>query len=240
MGTPQATTSSTGGKVDPDAEHEIAAIADEYNFAGVHETVTIEVRENSEGDSVLNIYGYAPFKLSKPIHEDGEWLDEEPGYAEEFLENIAPFLKERLIVETIGHDENDYPLMAHQYIVWPGGTVKHNRFERGSNITKPPDQGTSKAALAERLNSEADLDASNDLEYLLGLVGGALREDEHFEEDFERVRWAVAHWCQEVGYLPDIREYETGQTVPLGRVPENDDMRLNELPTSRQVDGEDQ
>lgn len=221
MTAPQATTASTGGKVDPDAEDEIAAIADEYNFAGTHEPVTIEVRENSDGDSVLSIYGYAPFRLSKPIYEDGEWVDEEFGYAEEFLEQIAPFLEEKLVVDTISHDGNHYPLMAHQYIVWPDGTVKHNHFERGSDITKPPEPDTSTAALAERLNSTADLNASNDLEYLLGLAGDALCEEEHFEDDYEQAKWAVAQWCQELQYVPDLREYTVGQTIPMDTIPED-------------------
>jgi hypothetical protein len=192
MTAPQATTASTGGKVDPDAEDEIVAIADEYNFAGAHEPVTIEVRENSDGDSVLSIYGYAVFRLSKPIYEDDEWVDEEFGYAEEFLEQVAPFLERKLVVDTIGHSGNHYPLMAHQYIVWPDGTVKHNHFERGSGIAKPPKPDTSTAALAEQFNSNGVLNASNDLEYLLGLTDDALQENEHFEDDFEKAKWAVA------------------------------------------------
>jgi hypothetical protein len=221
MSNPQATTASTGGKVDPGAEYEIATIADEYNFAGTHETVTIEVKENSDGDNILNIYGYAPFRLSKPIYEDGEWVDEESGYAEEFLKQIAAFLEERLVVDTIGHDKHDYPLFASQYIVWPDGMVKHNHFERGSDITKPPDEGTSTAALTELLNSKADLNASNDLEYLLGLAGDALSEDKHFEDDFEQAKWAVAQWCQELQYVPDLREYTVGKTVPMDTIPED-------------------
>jgi hypothetical protein len=221
MTAPQASTASTGGKVDPDAEHEITAIADEYNFAGVHEPVTIEIRENSDGDSVLSIYGYAPFRLSKPIYQNGEWVDEGFGYAEEFLKQIAPFLEERLVIDTIGHDGNQYPLMAHQYIVWPDGSVKHNRFERGSAITKPPDKGTSTAALTELLNGKADLTASNDLEYLLGLAGDALQNDETFADDFEQAKWAIAQWCQELQYVPDLREYTVGQTVSMDAIPED-------------------
>jgi hypothetical protein len=66
-----------------------------------------------------------------------------------------------------------------------------------------------------------DLDASNDLEYLLGLLGEAIKYDRDFEDDQERARWVVAHWCQEVGYQPDLSEYSTGQIVPRGTVPAN-------------------
>jgi hypothetical protein len=91
------------------------------------------------------------------------------------------------------------------------------------------------AKMAER--GPDGLDMANDLEYLVGLVGHEALGSDEFESDDERVRWAVAHWCQEVGYLPDIREYETGQIVPSGEVPPNDERRLNELPPSRRVDG---
>jgi hypothetical protein len=90
-------------------------------------------------------------------------------------------------------------------------------------------------ALADELGEDTDLDAENDLEYLLGLVGDAV-ENGDFEDDAARARWAVAHWCQEVGYLPDLRGYETGQIVPAGTVPENDELRLAELSPDHQAD----
>lgn len=64
-----------------------------------------------------------------------------------------------------------------------------------------------------------DLDATNDLEYLLGLIGEAIKYEDEFDGDRELAQWAVAQWCQEVGYQPDLSEYATGQTVPRGTVP---------------------
>ncbi|NHN59831.1 MULTISPECIES: hypothetical protein [Halorussus] len=64
-----------------------------------------------------------------------------------------------------------------------------------------------------------DLDASNDLEYLLGLIGEAIKYHRDFESDKERAQWVVAQWCQETGYHPDLTEYPTGQTVPRGTTP---------------------
>lgn len=79
--------------------------------------------------------------------------------------------------------------------------------------------------LADELDSDADLDASNDLEYLLGLAGEAAEHD-GFADDTERAEWAVAHWCQEVGYLPDLGAYEAGQIVPKDSVPANNELEL--------------
>jgi hypothetical protein len=75
-------------------------------------------------------------------------------------------------------------------------------------------------ALADELGDDGDLDANNDLEYLLGLAGDAAEHD-GFEDDFERAAWTVAQWCQELQYEPDLRSYETGQCVPKDAVPED-------------------
>lgn len=64
----------------------------------------------------------------------------------------------------------------------------------------------------------ADLpeDMDNDAEFLAGLLGDALEDDEHFTDDYERALWAVSQWCQELNVLPDLDEYDTGVCVPPG------------------------
>lgn len=79
------------------------------------------------------------------------------------------------------------------------------------------------AAVRERL---ATLDMGNDIDYLLGTVGQALVEDEKFpgdpvENEEDRACWAVAQWCQEVGYVPDLRDFEAHQEVPMGFLPDD-------------------
>jgi hypothetical protein len=222
MATLRATTSSTWSRVDPDTKDEIEAIVAEYDFWGAHEELTVDLHENSDGDTVISIHGYAAFEASKPVlAEDGSVADREHGYTEEFLERIAPHLEEQLVIETVGHEKCRFPLLAGQWSVWPDGTIKHNHFERESDITKPPTEDTSTAALTELLNSEDGLNASNDLEYLLGLAGDALYENEHFEDDFGQAKWVVAQWCQELQYVPDLREYTVGKTVPKDTVSED-------------------
>lgn len=68
------------------------------------------------------------------------------------------------------------------------------------------------------------LDMDNDLDYLHALALEA-RETDAFD-DSAAARWTIAHWCQELGYLPDLRDYEAGKIVPVGEVPDNlDDAR---------------
>jgi len=68
-----------------------------------------------------------------------------------------------------------------------------------------------------------DLDPTNDLGYLLGLVDDALEETDQFETDFERAAWVVAQWMQEMQFEPDLSEWPTGQTVSKGPVPKRED-----------------
>jgi len=76
------------------------------------------------------------------------------------------------------------------------------------------------------------LDAADDLEFFLVVVGEALRADEDLETNTERAKWAVAQWCQEVGYVPDLRDYEVGECVPHSDVPEDrETAELRELKT---------
>jgi len=75
------------------------------------------------------------------------------------------------------------------------------------------------SAVRTHLSKSNNLDSTNDIDYLLGLIGEAIRCDEEFVDDTERAQWAVAQWSQEVGYQPDLSEYPTGKTVPRGTVP---------------------
>lgn len=228
-------TSSTKSRVEPAATDHIEAIAAEYDFWGAHEELAIELNEDANGDTVISIRGYAPFEASKPVRaEDESVADREHGCTEEFLERIAPHLEEQFVIETVGHDRCDFPLFADQWSVWPDGTVIHNQFEQPSAIAKPPDEGTSTATLAELFDSTTDLNASNDLEYLLGLAGDALQNEGNFEDDFEQAKWAVAQWCQELQYVPDLREYTVGQTVPMDSIP--DDRETAELREANRAD----
>lgn len=89
----------------------------------------------------------------------------------------------------------------------------------GEKSSGGTEHGEGDAFVRLLLAESDDLDASNDLEYLLGLVGEAIKYDREFEDDQHRAQWAVAQWCQEVGYQPDLTGYATGQTVPRGTTP---------------------
>ncbi|WP_323190776.1 helix-turn-helix transcriptional regulator [Halostella sp. PRR32] len=57
------------------------------------------------------------------------------------------------------------------------------------------------------------LDPADDLEYLVALT---VEPDEYFEDSAAAAEWAVAQWCQELQWVPDLSDYDTGQSVPPG------------------------
>jgi hypothetical protein len=116
---------------------------------GAHEELAIDLNENSDGDTVLSIHGYATFDVSKPIHaEDGSVVDREQGYTEEFLERIAPHLEEQLVIETVGHEKCRFPLLAGQWSVWPDGTIQHESFNPGPEKFETTDDSETQYGVA--------------------------------------------------------------------------------------------
>lgn len=113
MATLQTTTASNWPAIDSASVAEMEVIIDEYAFVGNWEDLTVAVRESTDDDSRLALYGYAAFEASKPILDENEDpIDWEHGYTEEFLERLAPHLEEPLVVETIGHEKCRFPLIV--------------------------------------------------------------------------------------------------------------------------------
>jgi hypothetical protein len=155
MATLRATTSSTWSRVDPDATDHIDAIVADYDFWGAHEELTIDLHENSDGDTVISIHGYAAFEASKPVPaEDGSVADREHGCTEEFLERLAPYLEEQLVIETIGNEKCRFPLLAGQWSVWPHGTVQYQSFDHSPERPAASEQDDAQYGV---LNTERDV-----------------------------------------------------------------------------------
>jgi hypothetical protein len=86
----------------------------------------------------------------------------------------------------------------------------------GGKRPKVTDGGrTSEPVKNLRIAVDGDqLDPTNALHYLVALATEARRHDGHWNGDDEgAAKWAVAQWCQEIGWAPDLRDYEPGQTV---------------------------
>jgi hypothetical protein len=69
-----------------------------------------------------------------------------------------------------------------------------------------------------RLAVKAELlDADNPIDYLVILCLEGKRYDGNWDGDNEQVaRWAVAQWCQELGWAPDLTDYDAGEQVARG------------------------
>jgi len=61
------------------------------------------------------------------------------------------------------------------------------------------------------------LNADNPIDYLVMLLLEGKRYDGNWDGDEEKVaQWAIAQWCQEIGWVPDLRGYRAGEQVERG------------------------
>lgn len=87
---------------------------------------------------------------------------------------------------------------------------------------------TSMERVTEELNGawrpESGFDMDDDLHYLLSLIGEAMGDDEVFEDDSQRAKWAISQWVHELRYTPDLSEYAIEDPIPPGEVPPSREM----------------
>tara|TARA_R110000868_G_scaffold114344_4_gene306455 strand:- start:6957 stop:7340 length:384 start_codon:yes stop_codon:yes gene_type:complete len=106
-----ATTTSNGGKINKRDHAKIQTIIDKYNFDSGDDCLSIELGEE------INIYGYtSPYAYKK---EDEDY-DEE--VFDEFLQELAPFIKTPLIISEVGSEKCRY-VCAYAYVVKPNEKV---------------------------------------------------------------------------------------------------------------------
>ena len=61
------------------------------------------------------------------------------------------------------------------------------------------------------------LNPNNPIDFLVLKLLRGKRYDGHYDGDEEQVaKWAIASWCQEIGWAPDLRDYDVGEQVDLG------------------------
>jgi hypothetical protein len=110
-----ATTASNGAKIKDGTKEAVEAIIDKYIF----NELTVQI-----SDKYLEVYGYDWLNVGK----DGEDEDD-MDFAQEFLEEIAPFLAEPLIIQCVGAEKCRFPLSAMEVKVNPDGIIEWNQFK---------------------------------------------------------------------------------------------------------------
>lgn len=115
----EAVTASNGATIKQDKKVELKAYLKRYGIGD--DAVTVDI----EGDSLV-LYGYG-FLYVYPLADDG--TDSGVDATEEFLQGLAPYLAEPLIVQVILHEKCRFPLGAWEVKVHPDGRVEYNRFK---------------------------------------------------------------------------------------------------------------
>jgi len=114
-------------------------VLDRYQFRGYTSALTVEV-VNEDGTDELAIHGRTGFAAypEENVNNSDDLADPEKEDTERFLKEIAPFLEEKLVIQTVGHEKIRFPLLASQYTVWPDKTVKYTELE---SDPQHPDKG---------------------------------------------------------------------------------------------------
>jgi hypothetical protein len=120
MGTFVGVTASGGARIKKGKENEVQKLLDKYDFS---RGLECQIDNGS-----IAIWGYEwPHLWLKPKN------NEEPEFGkdffEEFLEELAPFLAEKLVIHAIGNEKCVFPLAAMEIKVTPKGVVYGKGFK---------------------------------------------------------------------------------------------------------------
>lgn len=81
-------------------------------------------------------------------------------------------------------------------------------------------ESTSEYSMARLAVDDDLLTAENDLDYLILLALEAKRYDGAWDGDqTEAAKWAIAQWCQEIGWGPNLQAVDPGEQVPKEEIP---------------------
>ena len=86
--------------------------------------MTVDIKEN-----VLVIYGYDVL-VAHLMTDDGE-ADPDSDVTAEFLEGLAPYLAEPLIIQAIENEKCCFPIVAQELKIYPDGQIEYNSFKFG-------------------------------------------------------------------------------------------------------------
>jgi len=79
-----------------------------------------------------------------------------------------------------------------------------------------PDSRADYSSIRLAVDGEA-LNANNPIDFLVLKLLRGKRYDGYYDGDETEVtKWAIASWCQEIGWAPDLTAYDAGEQVDLG------------------------
>jgi len=87
------------------------------------------------------------------------------------------------------------------------------QVEEGDGL---PESSADRSSIRLLVDGEK-LHADNPIDYLVMLLLEGTRYDGNWDGDQQQVaQWAVAQWCQEIGWVPDLADYAPGEQVGRG------------------------
>jgi hypothetical protein len=121
-----AVTSSNCPEVKKENIAEVNTILSKYS-------VRCDVSVYVDNRGFLNVYGYDwLYTVKNPTSEDEEECDDDCSF--DLFKEIAPLLKNQLVVQMVGSEKCRFPLSAIEWIFKPDGDVIENHFTCGEVV----------------------------------------------------------------------------------------------------------
>lgn len=131
---------------------------------------------------------------------------------------------ERVSCYVLEFDDGHYHTFGHHYPEFAEEIDDATLTIAWWDVTDAPgDQEDPDPASGVRLAVDMDrIDPDDDLQYLVSLAVDARRYDGHWDGDSTAAaKWAVAQWCQEIGWAPNLQDLEPGEMVPKDDLPDS-------------------
>jgi hypothetical protein len=129
MGTFVGVTASNGARIREGKEEEVLMLIEKYNFQtedGPHPFIGGLVCRIENGSIEIWGYEWPEWTVGPKNDEDNDGCT---NYFLEFLEKLAPFLAEALVIHSIGNEKCVFPLAAVEIKVTRRGVVRRGRFK---------------------------------------------------------------------------------------------------------------
>ena len=126
MGTFISITASSGARIKNGKEEKVKKLIGKYNFQT--DGKSRDGLECQINNGIIKIWGYVwPGFWVRPKNDKN--YSDKIDYFDEFLEKLAPFLEEDLIIHSVGYEKCTFPLASKEIKVTPHGVERGGKFK---------------------------------------------------------------------------------------------------------------
>ena len=117
----EGVTTCNDVKIIEGKETEVAELIEKYTFNG-------EMNVYVDKSGYFQLHGHEFLYIAKNESDDPTEHTDIDG-VQEFLTELAPFLADTLVIQSIGNEKCRYPLVAQEIVVYPSGLIQYGGFQ---------------------------------------------------------------------------------------------------------------